>query len=299
MIVRPRPSAFELIGIFRLSVLPKIAPQILSAAAFSLVVTFGDFRYPTLFKSFSPAPFTLLGIALSIFLGFRNNVSYDRWWEARRQLGSLIGEVRSLGRLTCSAPGQDRLRREYVIHLTIGYVYALMSHLRGQKLAPEVAIYTRSPLPSVRNLPDALLRLLAAEYAAMLTEGEFTEQLFRSFDERLTEMAAIQVACERLRSTPVPFPYTLLLHRTAYAFCLLLPFGLVGTLGFATPLFVAVVAYAFFGLDELAGELEEPFGSSLNALPLKAMARTAEISLLEALGQTTPEPLVPEHDVLF
>lgn len=98
--------------------------------------------------------------------------------------------------------------------MTIAYVYALMSHLRGQEPAPEVATYTRLTLLSVRNLPDTLLRFLAVEYAAMLADREFTKQLFRSFDERFTEMAAIQVACERLRSTPVPFPYTLLLPRS-------------------------------------------------------------------------------------
>lgn len=86
MIVRSRPNALQLIGIFRLSVLPKIAPQILSAAGFSLLAASINFRHPALFKSFSPAPFTLLGIALSIFLGFRNNASYDRWWEADANL---------------------------------------------------------------------------------------------------------------------------------------------------------------------------------------------------------------------
>lgn len=134
----------------------------------------------------------------------------------------------------------------------------------------------------------------------MLQQGEFGEQLYQHFDERLSNMAAIQVACERIRSTPTPFTYTLLLHRTAYAFCFLLPFGVVGTLGYATPLLCAVVAYAFFGLDALGDELEEPFGRSLNALPLSAMARTMEINLLEALGaENLPSVLEPVGCVLY
>ena len=133
----------------------------------------------------------------------------------------------------------------------------------------------------------------------MLAAGEFGEQIFHRIDERLSSMATVTAACERIRGTPTPFAYTLLLNRTAYAFCFLLPFGLVGTMGYTTPIFAALVAYAFFGLDALGDEMEEPFGDWPNALPLSAMARTMEISLLEALGaEEIPEPLLPVDDVL-
>ncbi len=283
MIIRPRPTIGQLFGIWRLSIIPKIAPQVAGIALLSAAITVAAQLFPSAFKAFSVAPFTLLGIALSIFLGFRNNVSYDRWWEARRQLGGLIGECRSLARLLLATSGGDRARREAACRLIITYIAALMHHLRGE--------------PTAR--PDAILRVLADRIAAMFAAGEFGEQIYLRLDERLSNFAAVQVACERIRSTPVPFTYTLLLHRTAYAFCFLLPFGLVGTLGYATPLFSAVVAYAFFGLDELGSELEEPFGAWLNALPLTAMARTVEISILEALNAgEIPAPLVPVDFIL-
>ena len=298
MIVHPRPTLLELFGIWRLSVLSKIAPQIFGLACFSALVTAAAHRWPMPFRSFSVAPFTLLGIALSIFLGFRNNVSYERWWEARRQLGALIGECRSLARVLLATHGGDRLRRERTVRVVIAYVYALMAHLREESVPPE-ALYLDPKHAGARNVPDALLREMAAACGAMLAAQEFGEQIYQRLDERLSAMAAIQVACERLLSTPVPFSYTLLLHRTAYAFCFLLPFGAVGTLGYATPVFCAVVAYAFFGLDELASELEEPFGSWPSALPLSAMARTVEINLLEALGEKDlPAALVPVDSIL-
>jgi putative membrane protein len=50
-------------------------------------------------QAWTVAPFTLLGVALSIFLGFRNSACYDRWWEARRQLGALVAESRSFARI--------------------------------------------------------------------------------------------------------------------------------------------------------------------------------------------------------
>ncbi|SEB62537.1 bestrophin family protein [Terriglobus roseus] len=301
MIVRPRPRGWELFGIWRLSILSRIWPLILVEAVFSAGVVLAADRFPALFRTFNVAPFTLLGIALSIFLGFRNSACYDRWWEARRQLGALIGEMRSFARLLIATPGGDRARRVRVVKRAIGFVYALMAHLRGAAMPREVAFYAPEDdsLRSARNVPDAMLRNIAMETGAMLAEGEFGELLYGTFDERLTSFAAMQVACERIKGTPTPFPYTLLLHRTAYAFCFLLPFGLVGTLRYATPVFCAVVAYAFFGLDALGDELQEPFGDTLNALPLTAMARTVEISLLETIGEREiPEAMEPVRSVL-
>ena len=294
MIVHPRPRLRDLFRHWRLSILPEIAGRILQITLFAVVVTVVAPRFPAFFRNFSVAPFTLLGIALSIFLGFRNSACYERWWEARRQLGALISEVRSLARLTLTLQGGDRMRREHAVLQIIAFVYALMAHLRHEPAPAEVARYAGAV-----DTPNALLHNLAAGYAAMLAEGEFGEPIYQRIDERLSNMATIQAACERLGNTPVPFAYTLLLHRTAYAFCFLLPFGLVGTFGDVTPIFAAIIAYAFFGLDEVGSELEEPFGTRANALPLSAMARTMEISLLEALdAPEIPAVLTPDRSIL-
>ncbi len=300
MIVRPRPSFWQLFGIFRLSVLPRIRVQLVGVFALAASVVVFDHRVPGPLRNWGVAPFTLLGVALSIFLGFRNSACYERWWEARRQLGALIGEMRSLGRLAVSLPG-ERLRRERILHGGIAYVYALMAHLRGVPAPAVVIRYAphSEGMQSLQNLPDGLLRAIGAECGAMLRDGEMGEVAFALWDARLTSFASFQVACERIRSTPTPFPYTLLLHRTAYAYCFLLPFGLAPTMGWGAPVFCTLVAYAFFGLDALGDELEEPFGRSLNALPLDAMARTVEISLLEAMGSVkVPLPLQPVDSVL-
>ena len=73
---------------------------------------------------------------------------------------------------------------------------------------------------------------------------------------------------------------------------ILLPFAV-------PPVVSAVVAYAFFGLDQLGEEMEEPFGLESNDLPLDAMVRTIEIDLLDSLGvQPLPEPLQPRQYLL-
>ncbi|MET0130486.1 MAG: bestrophin family ion channel, partial [Stenotrophomonas chelatiphaga] len=118
--------------------------------------------------------------------------------------------------------------------------------------------------------------------------------LYAQFEERLHALSSIQAGCERILATPLPFAYTLLLHRCAWLFCVLLPFGLASSLGWATPVLSAVLAYAFFGLDQLGEEMEDPFGTEPNDLPLDAMVRTIEIDQLDALGQRPlPDPLLP------
>jgi putative membrane protein len=119
--------------------------------------------------------------------------------------------------------------------------------------------------------------------------------LAASMDKTFTRMTAAAASCERIRNTPMPFSYALLLHRTAYMYCFLLPFGLVDTTGFMTPFVVAIVAYTFYGLDALGDELEEPFGLESNDLPLDTICRSIEISLGRTLGETDlPAPLRPE-----
>ncbi len=285
MIVRPKPSLLDLFTVFRLSILSRVAPQIALLTLVSVVVSVWAEKEPGLFRQLNATPLTLLGIAVSIFLSFRNGVCYDRWWEARRQVGALVAEMRSLARLLVTVEGGDRVRREAAVLLLARYTHTLMDALRGR---------------ATGNAPDGLLREHARLVAAMLRDGEFGEILFQRFDERLSVIASIQASCERLRSTPTPFTYSLLLHRTVYVFCFLLPFGLAGSLGYATPVLCAVLAYAFFGLDAIGDELEQPFGDTMNALPLDALARAIEISLLETLGRTdVPAPLAAVDSVLM
>ena len=83
MIVRQTPNAFKILFTLRGSVIPHIYPQVLLITLLSALISAIQHGIPNSFPSYSTAPFTLLGIALSLFLGFRNNATYQRWWEAR------------------------------------------------------------------------------------------------------------------------------------------------------------------------------------------------------------------------
>lgn len=304
MIIRPRPHGWQLLYILRGSIVPAIAPKV--AAIFVLAVAvaaFAELAHPPGIERVSVAPFTLLGLVLSIFLSFRNNACFDRWWEGRKLWGQLIYESRSLARLCSTLLAEQPARAGRICRLAIAFAHALAARLRGQDAAlaglPWVPEADRERYAQRQNVPDQLLAMIAVETAAALRAGEIDTILYAQFETRLHALSSIQAGCERILLTPLPFAYTLLLHRCAWMFCVLLPFGLASALGWATPVVSAVLAYAFFGLDQLGEEMEEPFGLEPNDLPLDAMVRTIEIDLLDSLGvRPLPEPLQPQRYLL-
>ena len=76
-----------------------------------------------------------------------------------------------------------------------------------------------------------------------------------------------------------------------------MPFALIDSTNLFTPLFAATVAY-IFGLQAVTNELEMPVVSAQNNLPLNAKCRTIEISVIEALGDPSPQPLLPVNYIL-
>ncbi|AGP48809.1 hypothetical protein PSYCG_06435 [Psychrobacter sp. G] len=293
MIVKQNPSAIKLFFTLRGSILPKVYPQILLIGLISALITNIQHGFPSSFSSYSVAPFTLLGIALSLFLGFRNNASYQRWWEARGLWGQLVYDARSLCRQALSyidednPIGRDTQRR--LIHLSIAFTHAVRHRLRNTSPWEDIERFVdpkyHSKMRQAKNLPDYLMRLMGKDLGHCRKQHLLSEQMVQNMDERLNSMTVVLAACERIHNTPLPFAYTLLVHRTTYLYCFMLPFGLVSSLGWVTPLICSVIAYTFFGLDALSEELELPFGLADNQLPLTALSRTIEINLLEALGE--------------
>ncbi len=303
MVVRDKPGILRLFFILQGSIVPAITPKLLLIAVLSAAVAWLGAGHPGLFAKVPLTPFTLLGISLSIFLGFRNSACYDRWWEARKLWGQLIHELRSFARATNTLLAAEPETTRRLVRRAIGFPYALAARLRGE----DVVAAARPWLPPGeleamarrRNPTNALVDGLSVEVVGALRRGVLTDMLYPTLEARIVAMAGIQAGCERILTTPLPFAYSLLLHRTAFLFCGLLPFALVDSLGWSTPLATVPIAYAFFGLDALGDELEEPFGHTHNDLPLQALARIVEIDLRDSLGETDlPPPAAPVRHIL-
>lgn len=290
MIIRDKPGPLQLLFALRGSVLPRIAPQLLIVGISAALMVWWDSALGPL-PHLSAAPFGLFGVALSLFLGFRNNAAYDRWWEARKLWGGLLADARSLAReaeLFLAAP-QDRLP---LLRLMLAFLHLHRCALRGlapDRAASEAAAAAGLTTPS----PDGALTAMNTHLADALRAGRMDGFGARTLSARLSGIALAQAGCERIRATPLPYVYSLLIFRTTWLYVLLLPLSLLDASAWLTPLFAVIVAYTFLGLAEVTEELAHPFGLTANALPLDAICRSVEISLAPHLDQPTPPPLAP------
>jgi putative membrane protein len=295
LIVSSRPSWRQLFLARQSAILPQILPLLLFFGTWSAVIVIGHKTRPALLPGHPPGPYALIGIALSIFYSFRNNACYDRWWEARCQWGHLVLTARSFARQTLVLQREAPAARRRLLRLTIAFCQALVPHLRpGAPDAPANAYLTeadRATVGASHNRPDTLTRLIGGELAELRSAGLISDILYQLLDRTVGDLAAVQGACERIRNTPVPFSYNLLLQRTTYVFCFFLPFGFVDTLGWGTVTATVMLAYTFFGLDALGDELEQPFAQRPNNLPIRALADTVVVDLLAALEEVDLPPL--------
>lgn len=290
MIIRPRPHWLAILFARRGSVLPSILPQLGLVTALATIITASHGMVLGWKTPLTPMPFTLVGIALAIFLGFRNSASYDRYWEARKFWGQGLNECRTLTRQALSLmDGQVDVRP--FVYGQIAFIHALRGYLRRVPVERELAaLLPAELLARLRDAhypPTLILVWLGQWLHEQRRAGHLQAVLAAKMEDALSGLNQVQGGCERIVSSPIPFAYTVILYRTVGVYCLLLPFGLVDTLGWMTPLVTAFVSYTFFAQETLLSEIEEPFGNAENDLPLDALSITIERTLREMLGEAT------------
>ncbi|MBB1200900.1 hypothetical protein EGM70_11415 [Enterobacteriaceae bacterium 89] len=298
MIVRPHEHWLTRIFVWHGSVLSKIFSRLLLNFLLSIAVIGLLPWYSSLGVKLTVAPFSILGVAIAIFLGFRNNASYSRFVEARQLWGHLMIASRSLLREVKNTLPPDAEIASFT-KLQIAFAHSLRMQLRRLPQQETLARYLTDDqlreVMAVQSPANRILLLMGNWLADKRRQGALSDILFHSLNGRLNDMSAVLAGCERIATTPVPFAYSLILHRTVYLFCIMLPFALVGDLHYMTPFVSVLISYTFISLDALAEELEEPFGLENNDLPLDAISTAIEIDLLQMNDETSvPARIVPD-----
>ncbi len=256
---------------------------------------------------FTPVPFQIAGIAIAFFLAFRNNSSYDRWWEGRKLWGAITNSSRTFARQVMSFidGGSDDERRAFqqeLVYRHIAFLNALRAQLRGQPPAQDleklVSPDELEALKSQKNVAAWLLHTNGVRLSQAVKKGLLSEQRHVWLDMTLSELVNSQGGCERIKSTPIPVAYRFFTHRFTRLFVVVLPLGLVEQLGAMTIGTVMALAFIFLVLDTIGRILEDPFSLGPNGLALSAMCRNIEINLRQQLGESAaglPAAIVPEH----
>ena len=229
---------------------------------------------------------TLVGLALSMLLVFRTNASYDRFWEGRKLWGGIVNESRNLIRAAYVHLGTERNLLLQLTRLTVDFSVASMHQLRGEKM-PGMAGAQHAPF------------VVATRMTVVLKEAHkrqaISDIVLVSLDQNIQLLVDCLGGCERIRTTPVPFAYVIHLRSALVAYCFSLPFALVDSFGWGTIFDTLIVSYIFFGIEEIGVEIEGPFGSDDNDLPLETICETIRHNLFAIVGieQAAPD-LMPE-----
>jgi putative membrane protein len=301
MIIKNKTNWFRMLFEWNGSVLPQLLPRLSILFIYAVVVVY--FREDLLRYNIyiNPAIFTLFGIALAIFLGFRNTVSYDRFWEGRKLWGALLNDTRSLARQAHTLVEGDDYEKERTrfIRLLTALVHSLKHQLRHTD--PNTDLKRLLPNSEDDKLktfvfkPIMILKELSVWVNNAKISGRIDSITQANFDLNLNKLSDIIGGCERIASTPIPYTYSILLHRTVYIYCFLLPFGFVESTVWVTPFVIVFIAYTFVALEAIADELEEPFGIQPNDLALEAMSEMIENTLAE-IDNNKIESITPSNN---
>lgn len=281
-----------------------IVPQVL-LFIFSFLIYFYQTHIATEPVPLNPSVFAILGISLAIFHGFCNNAAYDRFWEGRKLWGTLVWLSRNIARQVLTLPNVSMAQKQAFIRHQIAFVHSLRQQLRGEdntaNLQRLLTVEEQQAVVGQDFIALRLTQIMGQMLANWQTEQKIDVWQWQSLDNTLGEIAHVQAGCERINNTPIPYAYFVLLHRTVYLYCFMLPFGLGNTIGWVTPFVVSFVGYTFMALNEIVDEISEPFGTGENELPLGMMCDTIETQLaMLSHQQFAPEqkPRVPANVVI-
>lgn len=262
----------------------------------------------------------ILGSALAIFIAFRNNSSYSRWWEARTLWGGIINSSRVLGRLIITFTDSHAHQQNYdkerseqfkkeMIYKVIAWVHALRLDLRKQdnwqELKPFLSEQEFIELQKSQNKPNFIHLISGKKIYEAMANG--TLGGFDSFqmEGQLLALANYQGGCEKIKNTPLLRQYDFFTRVFLYTFMLLLPFSLIGdftkmNIDYLMISVSIIISFVFAIIGKVGEVNEDPFENRITDVPLTAMCNTIERDLREMLGETDlPKRLEPENGFLY
>ncbi len=243
-------------------------------------------------------PVAVIGGALGIFVSFRTNSAYDRWWEGRKLWGRMINTSRHWGSQVLAylpkVDGKPSELQTTFVRRHEAYVHALRCLLRTQDPFEDPDFTRTSPddLDALRhesNLTHALLAKQLEEMSERHAAGDVDSFRLSDFDESLRHLLDIQGGCERIKKTPMPRGYSFIAERLILAFAFLFPLSVVASLGWGAVPISLIVCIAFALISEAGRVLEDPFTMFYNGLPLSQISRMIEANLEDRLGTPKAE----------
>ena len=218
----------------------------------------------------------VLGIAMSIFIGFRNTQAISRWWEARTLWGTVVNKSRTWAdglRGLLNEQQWRSSRTQQLVQLQVAIVWQLNFQLRNF-WHPDLQVMRQQLLDQLALPADSTVRSLSVQRMMgiqKLAEDQWiTEWGCKHLLEISDAMTDAVGGLERIRNTPIPPPYDLFVRVINWVFGtqLLLSFESQGSALTGILLF-----FGFLIAERIGAYVEGPFdqdGSSFS-MPLNTI----------------------------
>ena len=304
MVEYPRTNWPRIVLSFQGTVLNNIRGRVFAITIYSLVVQLlyeiglerGWIVALSLGK-IDAAAYTALGSLLGFLIVFRTNSSSNRYWEGRSHWGMMINSSRSLARFAQSYLGSPA----EVASLIAGYVVCVKQTLRGTRDLEEAEVYLPPDVyeraQRFGNPPSAVAGAMSNWFAQRHRTGEIDSQQVRHVEDLISRLIDAQGGCEKIQKTPLPFVYAAMIKQLIILYLITFPLVVCDGMGWWTPLFVTVIAFGFFGIEEAGVEIEDPFGLEINCLPLEAICMTIIRDTAEVTRQPNDELIATKLDM--
>jgi ion channel-forming bestrophin family protein len=224
---------------------------------------------------------SVLGFVISLLLVFRTNTAYDRWWEGRKIWGGLTNSSRNLAVkmqsvVTCEAD------KSFFRQMIPNYAFALKNLLRENEDFHEL-----DPVLDIKigkHLPNQVAAAIFARVNAIHARNNISEAQLLVLTNDINALTEHCGACERIKNTPIPFTYSVFIKKFIFFYVITLPFGWAFSLGYYIIPVVVLILYALASLELIAEEIENPFGTDANDLPIDQICQNIRKHVGELLS---------------
>lgn len=223
-----------------------------------------------------PTVYQLLGFVISLLLIFRTNTAYDRWWEGRKLWGSVVNDSRNfILKINAVMPKQDaEWHKSHIVHFT----YATRDHLRDIP-------YTALNLEQTTHAPLYIMTQIQQKLASQKKSGLISEENYLALEKHLAQLIDSLGGCERIKNTPIPYSYSMFFKKFIFLYVVTLPLAFVVQFGYYSIIISVFFFYVLVSIEVLAEEIEDPFGTDDNDLPIDDICRRIERNLDQIIAQ--------------
>lgn len=224
----------------------------------------------------------MLGFVISLLLVFRTNTAYDRWWEGRKQWGSLVNNSRNLA-IKLSVILKDETDKSFFKKTIPSYASILNKHLKNEETGMMLFDGLDLKIDHEKHRPNQVAKMLFQKLNDLYAAGKITGDQLIILNAEIQSFTDTCGACERIKNTPIPYSYSAFIKKFIFFYVMTLPFGYVFSLGYYVIPVVVFIFYVLASLELIAEEIEDPFGNDENDLPTKKIAENIKRHIEEIL----------------